>query len=346
MLTPLPYPMGLLIQVAIYTVALLLAAGAGALLHRAWRGRILDWAPTCARCGFDLRVRSGDLPRECPECGRPLVGSVIAGPRRHSVGGMIAGILLLAIAISLVTGNLLGVPTRVNEWLLSRRTLMSIERPLRNEDPRAWRFATDRVRLGRAHSEEIGWLLDFVIDRARRNRQWMPSDEFLIGSLAASASAPEDLAARILDAVLELPGAVRLSASIDEVAPGRPVGIIAHANTVLQAIRVPVDLRITAVTLEDGTPLPLLVPDHTPEGDPVWRRMMNSTVVNAPSTSGEHSVRMRVLLRLGDPDSSLAVDADSTRPSNRGDDATPPGRGTIERAIEGAVTIRVGSRSP
>ncbi len=297
MLTPLDPPYGLILNIVAFAGTILLAALGGALASKGWRGRVESWAPTCARCGFDLRARTADLPASCPECGRPLAGAVVPGPRRMHRGAVALGAVLVAIAAALSIAYLFRLPTRVNAWILSMRPIGSFDRALDANDARAWRHLTDRVRLGRMDAGECAQLLDRAIARAAAAKQWTPADEPVIAALAQSPARPADLERRIVEATLALPTPVTARVVGEGPIVGRPFGIAAEAGRVPQMARIPLELRIVGATLEDGTAIePFPGPSSASERE--WRNHVSTSLFRAPVQPGSKVAQVDVEIRM------------------------------------------------
>ncbi|MCC7389476.1 MAG: hypothetical protein IT431_11975 [Phycisphaerales bacterium] len=88
------------------------------------RGRLLDRHPHCRRCGFDL-IGTPGAPA-CPECGSDLAGPKAIKPydRRRRAGPLAAGLVILAIVLTLSAGLVWSIASGVNlnpykpVWLL------------------------------------------------------------------------------------------------------------------------------------------------------------------------------------------------------------------------------------
>lgn len=258
---------------------------------------------------------------------------------------------MLAAAVAIAQS--LGGPSRLNAWILSHRSIPSLERALRDDDQRAWRLVSDRLRLSRARPAELEWLLDFVTARARANGSWGRWDEYILGVLASTDPRPRNFVMRVLETTLGMPGSLRISTSSEEVVSGGMLGIIVSPSQLLQTIQAPVELRIEGASGSDGAPMPV----HRRAGslDAAIGRpgYAQAVVVTAPEQPGDHTITVRTILRVLDEESPAAADRRSTRMEDpddaggaivAGTDSTAHGR--TERAIEGTVRIRVVPKSP
>lgn len=296
MLTPLDPTLRLILQFAGFALMLSLAAVGGALLARGWRGRVLSWAPSCARCGFDLRPRSADLPADCPECGRVLAGAVIPGPRSMAPGRMAAGAAFLLLSTATAAGLLFRAPVTVNEWILSWRPLSSFDASLDANDARAWRFLSEKARLGRMEPEEMSRFLDRVLARAAKAGQWSPSDESVIGAIAQAANHPTGLEERVLEATLALPNPMRVRAVGEGARAGRPFSVSLELGRVPQIVRMPIEARIVSVALADGRELELFAPT-TQARWADWRSPISMALYKAPDAPGDYDAMASIEIR-------------------------------------------------
>ncbi|MBM4114015.1 MAG: hypothetical protein FJ253_11725 [Phycisphaerae bacterium] len=330
MLTPLDPAVAMLLQSLAFAGMLLLAVLGGALVAKSWRGRLLSWAPTCARCGFDLRARSADLPRECPECGRSLAGAVTAGPRRTAFGRLALGSLLILLSFASGAAVLFRVPASVNAWMLEQRSIASFDAALDANDVRAWRHLGERMRLGRMDPTEATRLLDRIIDRATKVGQWSPADENLIGSMAQAASPPPDLERRVLDATLALPNPVRVRVFGEAPEAGRPFAISVELGRVPLLVKLPLEARIESVTLASGSALPEFPPASIagPKRRDT-RAPIGVSLYTAPALPGLYDATVTVGVRLGAAESSEHSSggsgaAPASHESQEDDEQSPP----------------------
>jgi len=331
--------------VALYVAVVVLAGIGGALIASAWRGRLIGWAPTCAKCRFDLRASAASLPEKCPECGTLLAGAVDVGPRRMRPARMIVGIVLLVEGAVLAGGMPMGAARTINGWLLSMRSIDSFNDALSAGDQRAWRIAIDRVRLGSPSPEDVESLLRLVIAQVTQTGAISMTDRTAITALSQSTAAPEDLAPRVLDALASLPGAVRIQQASERLTTGANVAINASVADWPNLHGLTIQLRVIEVLDADGQPLRAAFPAASNDFTRFPRSMINTRLVRAPERAGEHQLRVIVELR--------AVESDAPAAGKPGADAADSASSALpdvapqwQRRIESVLPVRVEERAP
>ncbi len=110
---------------------------AGWLLARGWRGRLVRWSPSCARCSFDLRHSAATT---CAECGADLTrhGAVLEGHRSHRPWLFACSAATAWCAVVCIVGARIDGPRLAWEWWLTNRPIWAMEGALRNQDAAAW----------------------------------------------------------------------------------------------------------------------------------------------------------------------------------------------------------------
>lgn len=290
MLTPLLPPLASIAPIVFFSAIVVLAAVGGMLMASAWRGRALDWAPTCARCGFDLRASAAALPAQCPECGRPLAGAVEAGPRRMRLGRLALGLVVFAggafLAISLPTG----VASTANAWILSMRSIDGFARALDEGDARAWRVVLDRVTRKQVSASEVEALLDRVLSRIVKNGLVSGYDRTTLTTLAGSGAAPADIVQRVYDTMLRLPNPIRVTVAPNDIAPNGAIALSGGVHEWPMLPGLTLEVRIQSVVDDAGTPLPWLNTASS-ELKEQSRALVGIRMIRAPVTQGPHRLR-------------------------------------------------------
>lgn len=289
MLTPLPAPFGLVALVVLLGGLVMLAALGGALLSSGWRGRPTGTAPTCTRCGFDLRSSSASMPADCPECGGALAGRIEIGPRRRRPGRLLAGAAAIGISATGIIGLPFDLPRTFNRWILAQRSLSSFDSALDEGDTRAWRIALDRVRAGEATPEEVDHLLESLLARATTVRTLGMLERSFLMILAQAKEAPADLAERVLEVFATAPLApppVQLVARTRGPSDDREVILTAFLDGWPHFPGVESSVRIIEVRDELGAPV-AIVDDAPSDSTPPARNAARTQVaLRLPTRDG------------------------------------------------------------
>ncbi len=153
------------------------------------RGRARFGAPTCSKCGYDLRAANfmAGTPGACPECGVDLTGdkAVSFGRYQRSRKKIIAGIGLLLLPLGLYVVWMTVVMPRNRGMMMTGPSALPSQTtaqilsglPAVADQPWSWQQLSTRLKAGKLSAAELDTALATLVQSINASRAKNPSPQ-------------------------------------------------------------------------------------------------------------------------------------------------------------------------
>ena len=206
------------LQVAVWSVLILLFGGAVALLIWGFRGRRIGAGPRCPTCGCSL---TGTVSDRCPECGNVFKeGETQAGYRQRRPLAIAFGMLLLVPVVSVMVIGIAVRGMRYSNPLYTQPPTAALYPRAKNSDPFAVVRLALRYRAGLIEAQSLLGFVPQALDEIEVEPEtkcrgaWIEFLEMLEAGDELSDDELKRFHAQLVDIVLECRPQVRQSESL------------------------------------------------------------------------------------------------------------------------------------
>lgn len=253
----------LLLLVVFFGIGLLL-------IIRGWRGRPRLSQPTCARCGYDLRIYRFDdgQQKRCPECGSDLspVDAVKFGRFAKRKGMLITGAAMIVLPVLLVVPSFFlvrggpigytgpgGVGAKSNPQLIASL-------PTTADEPWTWSELESRLNAGKLSNAEAAAAVDELIKHLNAQRAageqigHLPWCGGFLKTVDGAGIIPTEQRLRLAKAVHGATAEIRTTSRVRE---NKPLVFAINYGNSFELPGTKFVKALREVRLADGTKLPL-----------------------------------------------------------------------------------------